>query len=683
MARVFTLLVAVFLKSLEDLVPSASAKESVSANAPKSDLVQVPESSDFAVIRHSKAFIDKTDFIHEWILHQPVHLSVSAPPGSGKSALLSMVRHFCNASAKIQDGALIYPVDGDSQTCELFRDTTVAKLKDFHDRHFQKYSVVNVAFAPLRNSTDRASFEQNFCSVMRDMINDYQFLTDVNSLNESEKAFLKDYKDHDKMCRQDFESATKQHGPRLVSIVQKHLASSVIVLVDDVDAVLDAFATHDGAESFAEFAISTIRCFILAFILNERGLSEGPVASKLLMMSSFELGMVIPGDVDKLITGVEFDRSPRLGTYFGLKYAEVEKLLANYALQDHSRLVADLYDGHTVVRSPSIFNTEAVLKFIKNRGNPLPPETPSAVLRDFEKLFSDVWIGLAMTSCVFDGTFAMSAIYQTRYQNLLALRQKLRKVSPFQTDFKLSTLDHEIFIKLLIRSGLLQVLEDFVLFELGFDVTYHRLAPTNYFAAGILRDYLYKSGYVEKFFGVRAKDEIAITEAFRNLAPTIASIDKLKDAVHGIVQMRDPEDDTNLKALMYTFARKTADHYSKELVVDAGIIAHSKNEEKAKSRKGKSTKGGKVDVLLVQKEKCLGVVIVTRYGGNATSLVKDVANHAYTDIFDTNLVYSKYKIKDRMLLAVAVSRKGVDVYGEVYGSTGTITLGARRKLSHQ
>lgn len=44
MARVFTLLVAVFLKSLEDLVPSASAEESVSANAPKSDLVCIMKS---------------------------------------------------------------------------------------------------------------------------------------------------------------------------------------------------------------------------------------------------------------------------------------------------------------------------------------------------------------------------------------------------------------------------------------------------------------------------------------------------------------------------------------------------------------------------------------------------------------------------------------------------------------
>lgn len=85
-------------------------------------------------------------------------------------------------------------------------------------------------------------------------------------------------------------------------------------------------------------------------------------------------------------------------------------------------------------------------------------------------------------------------------------------------------------------------------------------------------------------------------------------------------------------------------------------------------------------MLLVQREECLRVVIVTRYGGSATSLVKEVASRAYTDFFDTDPGYSRYKIKNKMMLAIAISGKDVDVHGEVYGSTRTITLGQRRKF---
>lgn len=135
--------------------------------------------------------MDKTDFIHDWLLSQPDRLGIVAPPGSGKSSLLSMVRHFCNASTAVHNGRLIHqPYTGD-----LFEGTMIAILKDFHNLHRRKYTVINVEFAPLRRATDQGSFERLFCTAMRGMVDDYRFLTGVDGLNETERKILQVHDD--------------------------------------------------------------------------------------------------------------------------------------------------------------------------------------------------------------------------------------------------------------------------------------------------------------------------------------------------------------------------------------------------------------------------------------------------------------------------------------------------------
>lgn len=86
-----------------------------------------------------------------------------------------------------------------------------------------------------------------------------------------------------------------------MGVLQKYLKNDVIVLVDDIDAVLDVFATQDDADSFSDFAISTVGGFVSAFVAKE---SQAPIASRLLAMSSFELGLILPGLLNHTVTSM-------------------------------------------------------------------------------------------------------------------------------------------------------------------------------------------------------------------------------------------------------------------------------------------------------------------------------------------------------------------------------------------
>ncbi|CAH0769133.1 unnamed protein product [Bemisia tabaci] len=621
-----------------------------------------PETSDFAEIRRSDSFIDKTDFIHEWLIHQPRNWYVPAPPGFGKSSLLSMVRYFCGGPLSAVEGTPgTLKIDSEKNPDNLFRGTLVSELKDFFHRHFQKYIVVSIDLSPLRKATDYRSFRHLLCGVLSNLVNNYLPLLEPNNLEEIKHEFfemhnLTDTEHTAAFCHMNY-YPLKEHVPLLVKKLKEHTGKDVIVLVDDVDASLKAILMNNITTSDNEL-FSDLQLFVRSF--TERS-PWGP--AKCLFTGSFDLRLAIPGNTSIQIS--DFFRDKRIAVYFGLTQREVEKLLLNYSLQDHNDEVRRMLNGINIMGSSNtLFNTRAVLSYIKKRKISEIDDLTSTILRGFKNLFADEWIGQDITQILFGDGIVIKEDRDPEYTDLLGLKTKVTHGSALETHFHLNKPQHDIFIRILLRLGLMKI------------VKYNRhgrltLGPTNTFTAGILRDYFYKSSYIERYYKVKARDGVLLTSAITNLTPSNFSIQAFGEAISNIVKECVPDDEAHFKSLIYMFAQKAADHYSKDILLETDVPIQIYDNG---TLRGGPLSEKTIDLLMVEKRKSMGIIIVMKFKINAVQVLRLIKSRRCIEVFDGKR-YSKYNLMDKMVIGISVSHSGsIDIKGEVLLETGIIKL---------
>nr|XP_018912576.1 PREDICTED: uncharacterized protein LOC109040911 isoform X3 [Bemisia tabaci] len=640
----------------------------------------VPSSSEFSEIRRSKAFVDKTFFLHEWLTQRPKQWYVTAPPGFGKSSLAKMAVQFLNASTEVINGRTRFHSWRETAAYSLFEGTEIFGMKKFFQEHFQNYAVIYIDLSPLSCTTEafyknkpifNQDFHQRFKMVIKEMMSYYPSLLSHEDMNAAELMSFKKYLEEG---MNDAVTPSKfwKSASFLKKLLRKCIKKPVIVIVDSYDALCKPCMIQDKAKVQRTYVGSFIIEFSRMILLDGR--------TQALYLGTFnteELMLIKPSEFKNSprkmhqIQHTAFSSDERIAKYFGLSEKEVANILGKYSMQDHLSLVNDLLNGHAVLNSSvTLFNTRSVLSYMENRNTTSSALTlpfTTEILHAFEKLFLNTWISDVLTQCIFreEAEILISPQVLLNFESFSRLKYLLEnsKASVKETAKSVDVLTS---IKIFQFLGLISVTE-----ERG-DLCVYRVSSRT--DAELMNGYLCKSGSVQRFFGISPQNEMTMISAVRGLAPNNDSLQRFGEAVYNIVKVKAPDAEYQLKALLYVYSRKVATYHSDDFEMEAGITSLTGklphlNEDGTPGAKEK------IDIIMVLKSKGIGIILASKFNKSATSVLKKMTEHKYLDVFDSDSRFSKLEIKSKMMIGISVSQnKSVEIAAEAWHQNDKIVL---------
>ncbi|XP_018912572.2 uncharacterized protein [Bemisia tabaci] len=307
----------------------------------------VPSSSEFSEIRRSKAFVDKTFFLHEWLTQRPKQWYVTAPPGFGKSSLAKMAVQFLNASTEIINGRTKFHSWRETAAYRLFQGTEIFGMKKFFQEHFQNYAVIYIDLSPLGCTTEAfyknkpifdQDFHQRFKMVIKEMMSYYPSLLSHEDMNTAELMSFKKYLEEG---MNDAVTPSKfwKSASFLKKLLRKCIKKPVIVIVDSYDALCKPCMIQDKAKVQRTYVGSFIIEFSRMILLDGR--------TQALYLGTFnteELMLIKPSEFKNSprkmhqIQHTAFSSDERTAKYFGLSEKEVANILGKYSMKDHLSL---------------------------------------------------------------------------------------------------------------------------------------------------------------------------------------------------------------------------------------------------------------------------------------------------------------------------------------------------------
>nr|XP_018912563.1 PREDICTED: uncharacterized protein LOC109040907 [Bemisia tabaci] len=659
-------------KSQPGLASNAQSVDGNECRAKSDSLDLDPSSAEFSEIRNSKAFVDKTFFLYEWLTHQPKQWYVTAPPGFGKSALAKMAVQFLNASVEIVDGVERFRDKHKTAAYDLFKGTDIFEMKDFFDKHFQNYAVVYFDLAPLSCTTQAAfikndafqiqDFHKYLRIVIRKMMSYYPSLSLHQNLTASDRENLKWYLGgmDDAVTPNRFWKSPSV----LIRLLRKCLKRDVIVIVDAYDALCKPALIGE---------LSKIqRPYLASYIINLSKMVIQDGQSTALYLGTFktlELMLQKPGEEhSKKITMYRiehsaFSDSERVAKYFGLSRQEVTAVLTKHSMQDHFNLVDNLLNGHAVLNSSlTLFNTKSVMSYVGNRNaTPTAVAVPftAEILRNYAKMFSNKWLSDVLTQCIFNdkAEVLLSHNVPLNFASFARLKDLLvNNPSAVKDTLKL---EHTLtFIKILQFLGLISVIDEKA------DTCHLRASSCS--DAELINKYSFNSGSVQRFFKISADNELGMVRAVKGLAPDDDSMQSLGEIIHSIIKVKAPETEYQMKALMYVYSRKIATYYNEDFEMEASIAAPD-GANLTSNGDGEIGTRKRIDIILLQKKKGLGFILVSKLNTSAISVLKEMSENRYFEILDSDLRFSKLKIKQKVLIGIsATQNKSVEIAAEVW-----------------
>ncbi|XP_018912580.2 uncharacterized protein [Bemisia tabaci] len=646
------------------------------------DLVSL--SSEFAEIRNSRAFVDKTLFLYEWLNFRPKRWYVTAPPGFGKSALAKMAVQFLNASLEIVNGAIKFHDKYKTAAYELFQGTNIFKMKEFVEERFHKYAVIYIDLAPLSNTTEATftemddfhskDFHRYFKMVIKRMMNHYPSLLHHQGLSDAErrsfKGYLEEGMDPDVSPPKFWNSASF-----LLHLLKKYLELDVIVIIDNYDALCIP-------TMFGDFQ-RVQRPYLASYLINFSGMTASNALTTVLYLGSFntiELMLKKPSQTAihkkaNQITHTPFSNERKLAQFFGLSKEEVAGILSKYSMEDHFKIVNDLLNGHAVLASSlTLFNTKSVLSYIESRNS-----SPSALVMPltaeimylYRKMFESDWVSNVVTQCIYEDKtkIAIPAAVKISFASFTSITRITHLISNFTADRGMRDLSLEhatAFIIFLQFLGLISTSYE------KFNV--YSIRASSCSDAEIMNDYVYRSGSIQNSFNISAEDDLAMVAAVKGLALNNDSVQSLGEAISRIVKLKAPEAEHQLKSLIYVYSKKVATEHSEDYSMEAGITAPVVSDVKPTGGV-KPDAAKRIDVVLLRRKQGIGIIIQSKLNSNATSVLNFMSNFGYFKIFDSDPRFSKLKIKDTILIAISVApEKSVEIAAEVWHHNNKTTL---------
>ncbi|HBN55452.1 MAG TPA: hypothetical protein DD414_01635 [Lachnospiraceae bacterium] len=280
-------------------------------------------------------YIDKTAFIKEWWENKDMVTLIARPRRFGKTLNMSMLEQFFSVK---------YAGKGE----KLF-----GKFAIWKEEKYQKlqgtFPVIALSFADVKESSF-AEARKKICHAIKNLYNQYDFLTDSGHMNEDEKELY--HKISAEMENYIATGSLKELSKYLTGYYGK----KVILLLDEYDTPMQEAYVHGYWEELTEFIRGLFNSTFKTNPYLERAVMTG--ITRVSRESIFS-------DLNNL--EIVTTTSEKYETSFGFTQEEVWSALEEYGLSDQKDAVKDWYDGFTFGRQMAIYNPWSILNYLDKK----------------------------------------------------------------------------------------------------------------------------------------------------------------------------------------------------------------------------------------------------------------------------------------------------------------------------
>ena len=290
---------------------------------------------DFEKVRQENIFyVDKTSFIREWWEGKDEVTLITRPRRFGKTLNMSMLEKFFSVQ---------YAGRGD-----LFQGLSIWEDEGY--RRIQgTYPILFIRFADVKETT-YIQARKKICRIIKALYNEFDFLLESDSLNESEK---KDFL-HISVDMEDNEASYSLKA--LSGYLSRHYGKKVIILLDEYDTPMQEAYVNGYWEEMVSFTRSMFNALFKTNPYLERAIMTGITrVSKESIFSDLNNLEVVTTTSEKYMNS------------FGFREAEVFAALDEYDLSEQKQEVKAWYDGFTFGSQKDIYNPWSILNYLDKK----------------------------------------------------------------------------------------------------------------------------------------------------------------------------------------------------------------------------------------------------------------------------------------------------------------------------
>ena len=290
---------------------------------------------DFETVRMKNTFyIDKTSLIREWWESEDTVTLIARPRRFGKTLNMSMLEKFFSVEY--------------AGRSELFEGLDV--WEDENYRKLQgKYPVIFISFASVKENTfDQA--RESICRILQEVYEKNRFLTDGNTLSQSEKN------EYEKISAHMSESLAAGSLRKMADYLNRYYGKRTIILLDEYDTPMQ--------EAYVNGYWNEIVSFIR--VLFNSTFKTNPYLERAVMTGITRVSKEsIFSDLNNL--EVVTTTSEKYADKFGFTEAEVVQALNESGLGDRKTEIKQWYDGFTFGRKKDIYNPWSIINYLDKK----------------------------------------------------------------------------------------------------------------------------------------------------------------------------------------------------------------------------------------------------------------------------------------------------------------------------
>lgn len=296
---------------------------------------------NFKKVKEQYYFIDKTEFIRQFLdFHKKVTL-FTRPRRFGKTLTMSMLDYF-------------FSIDKKEDSKDLFTGTKISQSGSQYIAEQNKYPVIFLSLKDCADLTWDDMLEQ-FKGLMQREYQKHRYLVDSDALYPEEKDQVR------RFIQGQGSRVEYQQSLWLLSMyLERHFHVKTILLIDEYDAPLQAAYSH----GFYDEGIAFFRrLFSLALKGNDS--LQFAVLTGVLRIAKESIFSGLNNLEVYSVLGTAYD------DVFGFTEAEVQLLLADTGYSEKMAEVKSWYDGYSF-GGIDIYNPWSVLQYVDKGGVPAP-----------------------------------------------------------------------------------------------------------------------------------------------------------------------------------------------------------------------------------------------------------------------------------------------------------------------
>lgn len=259
-------------------------------------------------------YVDKTDFISEFLRNRGSVNLFTRPRRFGKSLNIDMLKTFFEFGT---DAA-------------LFEGLKIAAEKELCEQYMGKYPVISISLKDVEGEDFQTAYE-TLCTIVSEEASRLDFLMESDRLMQHDKIKFA------RMTENRLEKPSELHNSLklLTRLLHRHYGTSVIVLIDEYDIPLDK-AYQNG---YYPQMVNLIRS-VLSQVLKTNENLEFAVITGCLQIAKESIFTGLNNFKVRTVSDIRF------AEYFGFTGREVKELLDYYDLGDKFELFKEWYDGY-------------------------------------------------------------------------------------------------------------------------------------------------------------------------------------------------------------------------------------------------------------------------------------------------------------------------------------------------